>query len=279
MVEVQRILLPHPVLGGSHPSPVTPDSGWPGEVAEPDTPIARGPAQVRRLAAGAADLAQLQAVLSVCRACPRLVRWRERVAAEKRRAFATEPYWGRPVPSFGDPNPHLLVVGLAPAAHGGNRTGRMFTGDRSGDWIIAALHRAGLANQGTTRHAADGLRLNGVRIVSPVHCAPPENKPTATEKRTCGAWFRRELELTTEVTGIVTLGGIAWQSTFAAAAELGWQVPRPRPRFGHGREAIILVPGRGTVRVVGCYHVSQHNTFTGRLTEPMIDEIFARFTR
>ena len=232
---------------------------------------------MRRLAAAATDLSQLEAEISVCRACPRLVRWREKVALEKRRAFMGEPYWGRPVPSFGDPNPNLLVVGLAPAAHGGNRTGRMFTGDRSGDWIIAALRRAGLANQDTTVHAADGLVLSGVRIISPVHCAPPENKPTATERHTCGQWFQRELQLTAQVRGIVTLGGIAWQSTLAAAAALGWEVPRPRPRFGHGSEAVIQPPDRAAIRVVGCYHVSQHNTFTGRLTEPMIDEIFARF--
>lgn len=277
MGEVHRNLLPHPAVGGAHTSPVTPSSCWPSEVADATTPVARGPAQVRKLAARSYDVADLQAVISVCRACPRLVRWREKVALEKRRAFSDEPYWGRPVPSFGDPNPRLLIVGLAPAAHGGNRTGRMFTGDRSGDWIIAALYRAGFANQASTTHAADGLHLHGARIVSPVHCAPPENKPSATEKRTCGQWFQRELELTTEVTGIVTLGGFAWQATLAAAAALGWLVPRPRPRFGHGSEAIIEVPGRGPVRVVGCYHVSQHNTFTGRLTESMIDEIFARF--
>ncbi|MDO5533138.1 MAG: uracil-DNA glycosylase [Propionibacteriaceae bacterium] len=239
-------------------------------------PIARSADDTARLAAGASR-EQLDARVSTCRACPRLVAWREQVAREKRAAYADQTYWGRPVPSFGDPDAAALIVGLAPAAHGANRTGRMFTGDRSGDWLYAALHRAGFANQPHAVAADDGLTLTGVRIVAPVHCAPPDNKPTTAEKATCAPWLDRDLELAEpRLTAIMTLGSIAWDSTLAAARRLGWGVPRPKPRFGHGAEAELTLPDGRPVRLVGCYHVSQQNTFTGKLTEPMLDAAIAR---
>lgn len=257
-------------------SALVPDPHFP-DPADADTPVARSAAGVRRLAAGCADLASVDARSSVCRACPRLVQWREEVARTKRRAFADEPYWGRPVAGLGDEGAHLLVVGLAPAAHGGNRTGRVFTGDRSGDWIIAALHRAGYANQPTSVHAHDGLALTGARIVPAVRCAPPGNAPTPAEREACAGWLRREITLLEPTTTVVlALGGIAWTATFTALAELGWAVPRPRPRFGHGAEATVHTPTGRAVTVVASYHVSQQNTFTGRLTEEMLDAVLAR---
>ncbi len=239
-------------------------------------PVAHNPADVARLATGATR-DELDARVSVCRACPRLVAWREQVAHEKRAAFADQTYWGRPVPSFGDPEASALVIGLAPAAHGANRTGRMFTGDRSGDWLYAALFRAGYANQPHAVSADDGLTLTGLRIIAPVHCAPPDNKPTTEEKATCAPWLDRDLQLAEpHVTAIMALGSIAWDSTLAAARRLGWGVPRPKPRFGHGAEAALALPNTQPVRLVGCYHVSQQNTFTGKLTEPMLDAAIAR---
>lgn len=239
-------------------------------------PVAHNPADVARLATGATR-DELDARVSVCRACPRLVAWREQVAHEKRAAFADQTYWGRPVPSFGDPEASALVIGLAPAAHGANRTGRMFTGDRSGDWLYAALFRAGYANQPHAVSADDGLTLTGLRIIAPVHCAPPDNKPTTEEKATCAPWLDRDLQLAEpHVTAIMALGSIAWDSTLAAARRLGWGVPRPKPRFGHGAEATLALPNTQPVRLVGCYHVSQQNTFTGKLTEPMLDAAIAR---
>ncbi len=262
----------HPLTGQRFSSPVPPGSGWPADPAAPDTPIARSAGAAARLADTSCDLPTLQARASVCRACPRLVAWREQVAHRKRAAYADQPYWGRPVPSLGDPRAGLLIVGLAPAAHGGNRTGRLFTGDRSGDWLFAALHRVGLAALPTATAAGDGQRLTGVRLTAPVRCAPPQNKPTATELHTCSAWFDRELMLLTEMRGILALGGIAWRAVLGAARRLGWQVPRPLPRFGHlASTELVRAPGR-VVRMVGCYHVSQQNTFTGRLTGPMLDE-------
>jgi uracil-DNA glycosylase family 4 len=207
-----------------------------------------------------------------CRACPRLVEWRERVAREKRAAFADEEYWGRPVPGFGDPAARLVVVGLAPAAHGANRTGRMFTGDRSGDFLYAGLHRAGYANQPTSTHRGDGLVLTGAWITAPVRCAPPATKPTATELATCRGYLDRELAALTGARVVLALGGIA----LATLATL-WDL-RPRPRFAHGAE--VEVPARpglpGGLTVVCSYHVSQQNTFTGRLTPAMFDEVLAR---
>ena len=211
------------------------------------------------------SLAQVGQDVADCRACPRLVAWREQVAAEKRAAYADEEYWGRGVPPFGDPEARIVVMGLAPAAHGANRTGRMFTGDRSGDWLYRALYRAGLASQPTSVSAGDGLELHGALVTSPVKCAPPANKPTPTERDTCRPFLVRELALV-DPKVFVALGGFAYQ---ALAAHLGI---RPRPRFGHGVEV-----GLDDGRVVLCsYHVSQQNTFTGKLTEEMLDAVFAR---
>ncbi len=267
--------LPHPVTGQPFPSPVRPGTGWPGDLATTSTPVARDAHDVAELA-GAADLAELDARVSVCRACPRLVQWREQVAGEKRASFADQPYWGRPAPGFGDPNPRLLIVGLAPAAHGANRTGRMFTGDRSGDWLYAALHRAGLASQPDSRAAGDGLRLNGVRIVAAVRCAPPGNKPITAEAACCQPWLRREFELGTGVEAILALGGIGWQACLRTARQIGWRWTGLSPRFGHGQQVMLTTtqPGR-SVRLVASYHVSQQNTFTGRLTENMLDAVIA----
>ena len=251
---------------------VLPGSGWPGEQATDRTPLAHTAVQVSALATSAGDLAELAARVSVCRACPRLVHWREQVAADKRRAFAGQEYWGRPVAGFGAPQPRILVLGLAPAAHGANRTGRMFTGDRSGDWLYAALYRAGLANQPTSVAAGDGLTLREVYITAPVRCAPPANKPTPQERDTCRAWLVRELDLvwpTLQV--IVVLGAFGWASVWPALRGAGVPVPGRVPPFAHGAEAEV-----GGRTVLGCYHVSQQNTFTGRLTEPMLDAVFDR---
>ncbi len=205
-----------------------------------------------------------------CRACPRLVDWREAVAREKRAAYRDEEYWGRPVPGIGPADARLLVVGLAPAAHGGNRTGRMFTGDRSGDVLFAALHAVGLTNQPTAVHRDDGLELYGVRITAPVHCAPPENKPTPAERDTCAAWLRAELALLAP-RAVVVLGAFGWQALLPVLAGAGWTVPRPRPRFGHG--AHVELAGPGPLHLFGSYHVSQQNTFTGRLTPAMLEDV------
>ncbi|GAA4876923.1 uracil-DNA glycosylase family protein [Serinicoccus chungangensis] len=268
---------PHPVTGDPFPSPVPPGSGWPQDPAPPGTRSARSEGGVRRQAAGSPDLATLDARVSVCAACPRLVAWREEVAGTRRAAYADQPYWGRPAAGFGDPAPEILVVGLAPAAHGANRTGRIFTGDRSGDWIYAALHRAGYASQASSTHAGDGLTLRSVRITAAVHCAPPGNAPTAAERHTCGAWLERELALVEPtLRSVLALGGIGWDAFLAGARSAGWQVPRPRPRFGHGAEASLRSATGRSVRLLGSYHVSQQNTFTGRLTEAMLDEVIAR---
>jgi uracil-DNA glycosylase family 4 len=256
-------------------SSVPPGTGWPGDPATDATPVAASAARVRRLA-GDLPLAELDARISVCRACPRLVRWREEVAETRRAAYAEETYWGRPVPGFGSSTPRVLVVGLAPAAHGANRTGRVFTGDRSGDWLFASLHRVGLANQPTSVRADDGLELVDTRVVAAVRCAPPANKPTVTERDTCAPWIEAEVALLEEhVRAVVALGSFGWDATLRTYAALGWEVERPRPRFGHGVEA-TLVRGDRTVVLLGCYHPSQQNTFTGRLTEPMIDAVLGR---
>ena len=272
-----EIPLPHPATGELFGSPVAPGVGWPGDVARPDTPEAATAHEVVELAERAGSLAELDALVSVCRACPRLVEWREHVAVNKRAAFAAEPYWGRPVPGRGSATATGLIVGLAPAAHGGNRTGRIFTGDRSGDWLFASLYRVGLVNQPASEHAADGLELHGIRITAPVHCAPPANQPTTEEKATCSAWLDRELAfLEDSVQAIVALGGIAWTETVKAVRRRGWQVPKPSPKFGHGVEAELSTPQARKVRLIGCYHVSQQNTFTGKLTEAMLDDVMAR---
>jgi uracil-DNA glycosylase family 4 len=258
-------------------SSVTPGSGWPGDPATPDTPVAHDADEVRELAASSRDLGELVARQSVCRACPRLVEWRERVADVKRRAFEGETYWGRPVPGWGDDRPRVVIVGLAPAAHGGNRTGRIFTGDRSGDWLFASLYRTGFAAQETSTHAGDGQRLIGARVVASVRCAPPANKPTPEERDTCLPWLVRELQLVAETTRvIVALGGYAWQAVWPALRQAGYALPRSRPPFGHGAEVEIAHPATGPVHLIGCYHPSQQNTFTGRVTADMLDAVFRR---
>ena len=267
---------PHPVTGVLFPSPVPPGTGWPDDPATPTTPVAGSPEEVLRIAARA-DLAELDAAVTVCRACPRLVRWREDVAATKRASFAAEPYWGRPVAGWGDPRPGVLIVGLAPAANGGNRTGRIFTGDRSGDWLFAALHRVGLAAQATSLHAGDGQRLIGARMVATVRCAPPDNKPTIDERDTCAPWLLREVTLVQQsLRAVVCLGSFGWDAALRTFRTLGYDVPRPKPRFGHAAEAVLGAPDGREVVLLGCYHPSQQNTFTGKLTEPMLDAVLGR---
>jgi uracil-DNA glycosylase family 4 len=250
--------------------------------------VAASAAQVRALAAGAAaagSVAEVAARQSVCRACPRLVEWREHVAAVKRPSTRTERYWGRPVPGWGDEQARVLIVGLAPAAHGGNRTGRIFTGDRSGDVLFASLHRCGLAARPTSRAAGDGQRLIGTRMAAAVRCAPPANKPSVTERDTCAPWLAAEYALlAASVRVIVCLGGFAWQAAWPMLRSAGFTLPRPRPKFGHGTEVSLAAPGgvpgsAGQVMLLGCYHPSQQNTFTGRVTPAMLDEVFGRARR
>jgi len=305
---------------------VRPGSGWPEDPAAPDTPVAHDAGEVRALAAGAPSLGELVARQSVCRACPRLVDWREEVAAVKRRAFAAEPYWGRPIAGWGDEQASVLIVGLAPAAHGGNRTGRVFTGDRSGDVLFASLHRCGLAALPTSTRAGDGQRLIGARMAAAVRCAPPANKPTPAERDTCAPWLQAELAwLAPSLRVVVCLGGFAWQAVWAPLAAAGFAVPRPRPAFGHSAEVVLprlsatqepagpqpgdqasggapaasgamsahpgapaapagpsgpAVPEGGRdadgLLLMGCYHPSQQNTFTGRVTPEMLDDVFRR---
>ncbi len=211
-------------------------------------------------------LAELEAEIVACRACPRLVAWREEVGRVKRRAFAGQDYWARPVPGFGDPDPWLMVVGLAPAAHGANRTGRVFTGDRSGEFLYAALHRAGLASQPTSTSADDGLRLSGCRITAAVRCAPPQNRPTPEERGRCLPYLVRELALCPGAEVVLALGAVGWDAVLRTL-----RPPRPWPRFGHAAEARV-----GEHRLIGSYHPSQQNVFTGRLTPAMLDDVLAR---
>jgi uracil-DNA glycosylase family 4 len=217
------------------------------------------------------ELADLTAEIVACRACPRLVEWRERVAAEKRASFRADEYWGRPVPGFGDPRARVLVVGLAPAAHGGNRTGRVFTGDRSGDFLFASMYRTGFANQPASISREDGLRLRGCYVAAAVRCAPPANKPTPIERDTCRPYLVRELRLLTRVRVIVVLGSFGYEAAWTALRDAGIVMPARRPRFGHGLE--VQCP---PVTILGSYHPSQQNTFTGKLTEAMLDAVFAR---
>jgi uracil-DNA glycosylase len=222
----------------------------------------------------APDLVALTSEIVACRACPRLVAWREDVAREKRAAYRDDDYWGRPVPGFGDPSARILLVGLAPAAHGGNRTGRVFTGDRSGDFLFASLHRTGFANQAESVCTDDGLHLIGAYVAAAVRCAPPANKPTPEERDTCMPFLVRELQLLTQVQVIVALGAFGYEATWTtlrAAALPGVSLPARRPRFAHGLEVDC-----GAVTVVGAFHPSQQNTFTGRLTPQMLDAVFAR---
>ena len=219
----------------------------------------------------AAALARLEREIVRCERCPRLREWCTEVARTKRKAFAGETYWGKPVPGFGDPKARIWILGLAPAAHGANRTGRMFTGDKSGEFLYAALHRAGIANKAESVSRDDGLALKGVWISSAGRCAPPANKPTPEELATCSEWLDRELEALSEVRVILALGAIAWDAALALLARGGATIPKPRPKFGHGARIEL-----GGLQLLGCYHVSQQNTFTGTLTPRMLDTVLAR---
>jgi uracil-DNA glycosylase family 4 len=270
--------------------PARAGSGWPGDQADATTPVAADPDDVRRLAASARALdgpQGLTARSSVCRACPRLVAWRETIAIEKRRAFADEPYWGRPIPGWGTADPRVLIVGLAPAAHGGNRTGRIFTGDRSGDWLFASLHRVGLATQATSIRADDDQRLVRTRMVAAVRCAPPANKPLPAERDACAQWLDREVALVLRSgRAVVALGAFAWAAALGTLARNGYR-PSARTAFGHGAEVDLVGSAdadsdadtgadasRTRPTLLGSYHPSQQNTFTGRLTEAMLDDLF-----
>ena len=265
-----HVKLAHPRTGVMFDSPVPPGSGWPGDPATSRTAVAETPAHVASMAAAVRTVEELDAEVSVCRACPRLVEWREEVAVVKRKSFADQPYWGRPIPGWGAARPRVMIVGLAPAAHGGNRTGRVFTGDRSGDFLFAALHRAGLANQAACVDAADGLMLNDARVAAAVRCAPPGNAPTPVERATCAPWLDAEWRLiASDVRVIVALGAFAWRAALQMIRTAGGAVATPAPKFGHGATTKI-----GDLMLIGCYHPSQQNTFTGKLTPHMLDDIF-----
>ncbi|MCK8681099.1 uracil-DNA glycosylase [Streptomyces lichenis] len=257
--------------------PVPPPTPPPG-APEDRTDDPRHPALAAPTAASVPDL---DGLVADCRACPRLVEWRERVGREGRRAYTGWDYWARPVPGFGPEDAALLLVGLAPAAHGGNRTGRMFTGDRSGDVLFAALHDIGLASQAEAVRPDDGLELYGTRVTAPVHCAPPANKPTPAERDTCRSWLVRELTLLRPTArALVVLGAFGWQAVLPALAEAGWVVPRPRPVFAHGARTVLAAADGGpSLELFGCYHVSQRNTFTGRLTPEMLREVLRTAAR
>lgn len=267
---------PHPVTGDGFASPVPAGCGWPDDPFLPAVHGAAGPSRSAdgvRAAARVDNLPLLDSAISVCRACPRLVAWREQVAVEKRAAYADEPYWGRPIAGWGSEQPRVLVMGLAPAAHGGNRTGRIFTGDRSGDWLFASLHRVGLAVQPTSVHAGDGQRLIGTRMAAAVRCAPPDNKPTVVERDTCAPWLEAEVALVAPyVRVVVALGSYGWDAALRSFKTAGYAVPRPKPRFGHGASATI----GDDITLLGSYHPSQQNTFTGKLTEQMLDDVLGR---
>lgn len=242
----------------------------PPDSSDPDYPARSAPA--------ARSVSGLDAALTECRACPRLVAWREQVAAAKRKAFQDWEYWGRPVPGFGPADAPIAVIGLAPAAHGGNRTGRAFTGDASGDVLYAAMHAVGLATQPTATRRGDGLELLGVRVSMPVHCAPPDNKPTVEERDRCLPWLTRELDLMRPtLRAAVALGSFAWQTLLPVLAEAGWEIPRPRPKFGHGAHVALKSSDTGRVlHLLGCYHPSQRNVFTGTLTPAMLEDVLRR---
>ncbi|WP_441247581.1 uracil-DNA glycosylase [Kitasatospora sp. McL0602] len=226
-------------------------------------------------------LAELDEAVTHCRACPRLVSWREEAARVKRRAYQDWDYWARPIPGFGPEDAALVLVGLAPAAHGANRTGRIFTGDPSGDLLYATLHSLGLANRPTSVRAGDGLALHGVRITDPVRCAPPDNKPSTSERDTCRPWLVRELEfMRPTVRSVVALGGFAWQALLPVLAAAGYEIPRPRPAFGHAAHVELpATDGGPPLHLYGCYHVSPRNTFTGRLTPEMLSDLLATAAR
>ena len=268
--------LPHPRTGELFDSPVPPGSGWPDDPATAETPVASTGKQVARFAQRTASVVELDAMVSVCRACPRLVAWREEVAEAKRKSFAAQPYWGRPVAGWGSAQPRVFIVGLAPAANGGNRTGRVFTGDRSGDMLYAALYRAGLANSPLSVDSADGLALVDTRIAAAVRCAPPANKPTPAEQQTCVPWLDAEWRLVAEhVKVVVALGGFAWRAALQMLRVGGASVGSPAPKFGHAAEATVATAD-GELLLLGCYHPSQQNTFTGKLTAAMLDDVFIR---
>lgn len=233
------------------------------------------------------ELEALEGRITACRRCPRLVAWRSDVAADPPKRYRGQRYWARPVPGFGDPRARIVIVGLAPAAHGANRTGRVFTGDRSGEWLYAAMHRAGLANRPRSEAPGDGLRLLGAWVTAVNRCAPPDNRPTPAERDNCLPYLADELRLLANARVAVALGSYAWDGALRALRELGAEVPRPKPRFGHGAEATVGHSAQanagggaeapaGGLRLLGCFHPSQQNTFTGKLTEPMIDAVFAR---
>ena len=264
--------LPHPLTGELFTSPVEPGAGW------PDDPVV----STGSTSGDGSPLGDLSAEISVCRRCPRLVEWREQVAVEKRASYADEPYWGRPIAGWGSAAPTVLIVGLAPAAHGGNRTGRIFTGDRSGDWLFASLHRVGLAAQETSVHAGDGQRLVGTRMVAAVRCAPPLNKPTTEERDACAPYLDREVALVRDsLRVVVALGSFGWDAALRTLALNEYVVPRPKPRFGHAARVDLGRldhPGNG-VTLLGCYHPSQQNTFTGKLTVDMLDAVLGEAAR
>ena len=276
------------------PTAFPPDPPHPDHPDHPDHPGRPDhPGFPAAAAAAAGTLDALEEQLVRCRACPRLVAWRQEAGRVRREAYREWTYWSRPVPGFGPPGAPLLICGLAPAAHGANRTGRMFTGDRSGEFLYAALYRLGLASQPTALHRDDGLRLHGVRVTAPVHCAPPGNRPTPAERDTCRPWLARELGLLPGVRAVVALGGFGWQAALSALGAAGWQVPRPRPAFGHGVRLVLWpaggeppagerragAAGERPLRVFGCYHVSQRNVFTGRLTPAMFRAVLAEAAR
>lgn len=219
------------------------------------------------------QLGRLESEVITCRACPRLVAWREQVAVEKRAAYKHDDYWGAPVPGFGDPAARLLIVGLAPAAHGANRTGRMFTGDRSGDWLFGALYRADFASQPESVARGDGLELRDAWVTAPVRCAPPDNRPLPAERDECADWLSQEFELLRRVRVVVALGGYGWDALLRVLRSRGWEIPRPKPKFGHLSTAELAGEGR-RLALLGSYHPSQQNTFTGRLTTEMFDEVW-----
>src|SRR3954464_8145064 len=268
--------LPHPVTGQPFASPVPPGTGWPGDPADERTPVAETAEDVATLAR-TTSLEELTARVSLCGACARLVAWREHVAQVKRASFADQPYWGRPIAGWGSPTPAVLVLGLAPAANGGNRTGRIFTGDRSGDWLFASLHRVGLAARRTSVHAGDGQRLIGTRMVAAVRCAPPDNKPTVEERDTCAPWLEAEVSLVQHsLRAVVCLGSYGWDAALRTFRAVGYEVPRPKPRFGHAAEAVVTGPDGRSVVLLASSPPSQQNTFTGKLTEPMLDAVLGR---
>jgi uracil-DNA glycosylase family 4 len=253
-------------------------SSAPGGGCQASRPTSGNPGFPAATAPRVGAIAGLDAQIATCRACPRLVAWREQVAQVKRKAFRDWDYWARPVPGFGPPDAPLVIIGLAPAAHGGNRTGRIFTGDPSGDVLYPALYAVGLASQPTATDRGDGMELRGVRITVPVHCAPPANRPTTAERDTCRPWLARELELLRPtLRAIIVLGGFAWQALLPVVHDAGWPLPRPRPTFGHGAHVLLRDHlGHRQLHLLGCYHPSQRNTFTGRLTPAMLRDVLRR---